>query len=163
MKLSSSLLISCVKVGHLCSKCTEKAWEWGYEAGSPEIWLKNEYELSRYNCWASAAVKWVQRYSWGWWNPEVILVMFQESVTIDDDTTHSRRGDVTRQQVQCIPNKELYTEALHSQNYDWRLGIYGHAEAASWLRLILLFCLALNRYRKPSSRPSRLEASDTQK
>ena len=33
----------------------------------------------------------------------------------------------------------------------------------SWLRLILLFCLALNRCRKPSSRPSRLEASDTQK
>ena len=53
--------------------------------------------------------------------------MFQECVTIDDDTPHSRRGDVTRQQVQCIP---MYTEAPHSQNYDWELGIYGHAEAA---------------------------------
>ena len=137
-----------------------KTWEWGYEAGNPEFRLKNEYELSRYNWWPSA-IKWVQRYSQGWWNPEVILVMFQECVTIDDDTTHTHAEEMWQDNrcnaFQCTQKPR--TAKIMTGNWVFMAML----KLPSWLRLILLFCLALNRYRKPSSRLSKLEASDTQK
>lgn len=39
------------------------------------------------------------------------------------------------QQVQCIANKKLYTEALYSQNYDWTLGISDHGGAVEQVKL----------------------------